>query len=77
MLDQAHLALETQSVEDRDITSVTMAIDKSKVVEAKALIKAFRRRLSAFLEEGAASEVYARSRSPCSLWHLVSRQRLA
>jgi uncharacterized protein (TIGR02147 family) len=59
MLDLARSALETQSIEDRDVTSITMAIDKTRLPEAKVMIKDFRRKLCAFLEGGDASEVYS------------------
>lgn len=55
---QAIDALDNVSVEDRDITSITMAIDPKKLPEAKKLIKNFRRELCVYLESGKKSEVY-------------------
>lgn len=52
-------ALDTVDVEDRDITAVTMAIDKAKIPEAKEKIKEFRRSLCKFLEGGEKNEVYS------------------
>ncbi|MEK2688262.1 TIGR02147 family protein [Bdellovibrio sp. GT3] len=51
-------SLESHSVDQRDITGITMAINKKKLVEAKGLIEDFRRRLSAFLETGNRDSVY-------------------
>ena len=59
MIQQANIALEKQTQTDRDITSITMAIDKSKIATAKEMIRDFRRSLCAFLEEGVPTEVYA------------------
>ena len=42
----------------RDNTAITMAIDVSKIGQAKKLIKNFRRTLSEVLEEGKCTEVY-------------------
>jgi uncharacterized protein (TIGR02147 family) len=57
-LQQAIAALEGVSIEERDITSMTMAIDSRKLPEAKKLIRDFRKKLAAFLEEGEADQVY-------------------
>ncbi|MES2855816.1 MAG: TIGR02147 family protein [Bdellovibrionota bacterium] len=51
-------SLERDSVEIRDITGITMAIDKTKIGEAQKLIKEFRRQMSAFLETGDKNSVY-------------------
>ena len=51
-------ALFAVPVESRDITSMTMAIDKNKIPEAKRKIKQFRRNLCQFLESGEKNEVY-------------------
>jgi uncharacterized protein (TIGR02147 family) len=55
---QASDALEEVPLRFRDITSITMAVDISKVDAARDLIRDFRRKLSAFMETGARSEVY-------------------
>jgi uncharacterized protein (TIGR02147 family) len=57
-LELAARSLEEDSVEDRDITSMTMAIDRSKLKEAKKMIRDFQDKLSAFLESGHQDEVY-------------------
>ena len=51
-------ALDDVPVELRDITTMTMAIDKEKLPEAKKRIRDFRRSLCKFLEGGAKNEVY-------------------
>jgi uncharacterized protein (TIGR02147 family) len=61
-LEKAIDSIEGVDLELRDITSITMAIDPSKLKEAKELIKGFRRNLSQLLESNEApekkSEVY-------------------
>lgn len=57
-LDLAKLSLERDSVEDRDISSMTMAIDPELLPEAKNLIREFRRKLTQFLESDRKQEVY-------------------
>lgn len=52
-------ALERQNVNERDFSTITMAIDKRKLSEAKERIKEFRRELAAFLEDGAQKNVYS------------------
>lgn len=58
MLERAIDSLETQSVDERDITNITMAIDPALLPEAKKMIAEFRRKLCAFLEQGDQTEVY-------------------
>lgn len=43
---------------DREFTFITMAVDKSKMIEAKTMIREFRDKLCAYLEEGEKTEVY-------------------
>lgn len=57
-IQKASFALENNSVEERDITGITMAIDKSKLPEAKKMIRTFRRQLSKFLEGGSKNDVF-------------------
>ena len=57
-LRKAMEALDQVSVEDRDITTMTMAIDKKKLPEAKELIRNFRRSLCKLLEKDEKNEVY-------------------
>lgn len=57
-IDLSRRALETVPVEDRDFTALTLAIDKTKLPQAKKLIRAFQNQLMAFLESGEQTEVY-------------------
>jgi predicted transcriptional regulator len=58
LLEKAMASLELDSVLDRDITGITMAISKDRLLEAKLLIRDFRRQLSQFLESGTKECVY-------------------
>jgi uncharacterized protein (TIGR02147 family) len=58
VLGETTSLIDEVSVELRDITSMTMAIDPKKLPEAKERIRAFRRSLSEFLESGRRTEVY-------------------
>jgi uncharacterized protein (TIGR02147 family) len=58
ILTMALTAIENVPQEEKDITSITMAIDISKLPEAKKLIAQFRRKLCAFLEDGTQTRVY-------------------
>lgn len=58
ILLKAKQSLLKDSVDERDFTSMTMAIDSKKLPEAKKRITAFRRELSAFLETGKPDRVY-------------------
>lgn len=51
-------SLENDPVEARNITSMTMAIDPTKLVAAKEMIREFNKKLCAFLEEGKQKRVY-------------------
>lgn len=57
-LDLAKASLERDSLEERDFTSMTMAIDPRKIPEAKKRIREFQKELCAFLESGEQTEVY-------------------
>ena len=57
-LELAQNAIQTVSVEDRDFTSITMAIKKSRLKEAKEIVRAFRDQLADFLTAKDADEVY-------------------
>lgn len=50
--------LETEPVQARDFSSITMATNPAKIVAAKKLINEFRNRLCKLLETGKKSEVY-------------------
>ncbi len=58
ILEQAVAAIESVPLEKRDVTSICMAIDSKKLPEAKKLIRDFRKRMAAFLENSEADEVY-------------------
>jgi uncharacterized protein (TIGR02147 family) len=57
-LELAIASLEDHAINERDITSMTMAVDSEKLPIAKAMIKKFRRDVCTFLEGGVKNEVY-------------------
>ncbi|MGE3262397.1 MAG: TIGR02147 family protein [Bacteriovoracia bacterium] len=57
-LEQAIGHIEATPLDERDITSMTMAIDPKKIPLAKSLIRDFRYRLAEVLESGRRKEVY-------------------
>lgn len=57
-LEAARESLQQNHVMDREFTFITMAVDKSKMIEAKTMIREFRDKLCAYLEEGEKTEVY-------------------
>lgn len=57
-LELARASLERDALEARDFSAVTMAIDVTKLPEAKRRIRAFRQELESFLEAGESTEVY-------------------
>lgn len=57
-LERTMSRLDEVSLDKRDVTSITMAIDPQKIPKAKALIKKFRRDLAQILETGVKQEVY-------------------
>ena len=58
ILNKGVTSLEEQSQDERDISSMTMAIDPKLLPEAKKMILQFRRKLCKFLESGERKEVY-------------------
>ncbi len=58
ILAKAADALTFQGLEERDCTTMTMAVDPGKIPEAKEKIRAFRRELTGFMESGRRAEVY-------------------
>jgi uncharacterized protein (TIGR02147 family) len=58
LLDKARRAIETVPIEERDCTSITMAVEPARLPEAKKMIQRFRRRMAAYLNTGQGSEVY-------------------
>ncbi len=58
VLQKALEAIDVVPQDEKDITSMTMAIDESKLPEAKKKIKNFRRQLCQFLEDGNQTRIY-------------------
>lgn len=56
--DLAKMSLEQDPISEREFRSMTMAIDPSRLPEAKKLVSEFVQRLSVFMEEGEKKEVY-------------------
>jgi len=57
-LEKAKQSLLIDPIEERDLTSMTMAIDSTKLHEAKKKITKFRRELCQFLETGNRDRLY-------------------
>jgi uncharacterized protein (TIGR02147 family) len=58
ILEKSIESLERDPISDRDITSITIAINESRIQEAKLEIKKFRMKMSEFLAEGEKTRVY-------------------
>ncbi len=58
VLEKAILSLEEHSIQERDMSSMVMAIDTKNLKMAKEKIKKFRRSLSRFLERGRPNRIY-------------------
>jgi uncharacterized protein (TIGR02147 family) len=58
MLKKAETAIEAQTIDERDFSGVTLAIDVSKLNDAKELVKKFRRDLIKLAKTDANQEVY-------------------
>jgi uncharacterized protein (TIGR02147 family) len=58
ILEKAIDSLENDPIELRSMTGMTMAIDPSKLGEAKKLISEFNKKMSGFLENGKRTKVY-------------------
>lgn len=58
ILEKSIYSLEHDDISERDITSITVAINEDKIKEAKAEIKKFRLRMSEFMGEGEKTRVY-------------------
>jgi uncharacterized protein (TIGR02147 family) len=58
ILQKALDAIDVIPLGDKDITSMTMAIDERKLPEARKKIERFRRELCEFLEDGSPSRVF-------------------
>ena len=57
-LEKAIHSVDNDPIDKRSMTYMTMAIDETKMVEAKALVEEFTNRMSALLEGGKRSKVY-------------------
>lgn len=57
-LEQCLDALEEVPVDQREISSITLALDPSRLPEAKMLLKKFRRKFLSVMESGPKKEVY-------------------
>lgn len=68
------VALDEQSQSERDVTSMTMAIDPTLLPEAKKMILQFRRKLCKFLESGSKTEVYVFSPALFRLTNKMGRK---
>jgi transcriptional regulator with XRE-family HTH domain len=58
VIAKALKAVDDSPQEEKDITSMTMAIDPKNLDRAREMIKNFRREICSLLEEGEASQVY-------------------
>lgn len=57
-LEKAIISLENDPIEDRSVTSMTMAIDPDKLPAARQMIREFNQALCQFLESGKRTRVY-------------------
>jgi len=60
-LEHCIAAINDIEVELRDISAMTVVMDPSRMLEAKQMLKEFRRRFSTIMESGAKKEVYSLS----------------
>jgi uncharacterized protein (TIGR02147 family) len=58
ILEKAIASLQNDPIEDRNHSTMTMAIDQSKLCEAKELIREFQSKLCSLLESGKRERVY-------------------
>lgn len=58
ILEKSIASLEADDISERDITSITIAINEDRIPEAKAEIKKFRMKMSEFLATGEKTRVY-------------------
>lgn len=59
ILKKTTQCLDSVGIRQRDLTSISLAIDPSKIPAAKRKIRRFRRSLARFLESGSRTEVYS------------------
>jgi uncharacterized protein (TIGR02147 family) len=58
IIEKALLAIDECAAEEKDITSMTMAIDISNINKARELTRKYRREMCALLEDGEQTQVY-------------------
>lgn len=58
ILEKAIISLEEDEIQERDITSITMAVNEENIAEAKEEIKKFRLKMADLLEMGKKTRVY-------------------
>jgi transcriptional regulator with XRE-family HTH domain len=58
IIEKALLAVDECAAEDKDITSMTMAIDTSNLEKARELTRKYRREMCALLEDGEQTQIY-------------------
>jgi uncharacterized protein (TIGR02147 family) len=58
ILEKAIESLENDPIEVRNMNSLTMAIDPTRLVKARLMIEEFNQKLCAFLESGKRTQVY-------------------
>ncbi len=58
VIEKALSAIDECSAEEKDITSMTMAIDVSKIDQARELTRRYRREMCALMENGEQTQVY-------------------
>lgn len=58
LIQKAIVSLQTQSIEERDVTGYTMVTTSEKIKEAKKMIRDFRRQLGQFLETPNGESLY-------------------
>lgn len=66
-LEKAIFSLENDPIEERSVTSMTMAIDPEKLSVARQMIREFNRSLCQFLESGKRTRVYNLGVALCPL----------
>lgn len=58
ILEKSIFSLENDELQERDITSITIAINESRIPEAKKEIMKFRKRMAEFLADGEKTRIY-------------------
>ncbi len=58
ILEKSIMSLESDDISERDITSITIAINEDRIPEAKKEIMKFRKKMAEFLADGEKTRVY-------------------